>query len=128
MTYLEDTIDWQAVHFVDEWLDRAVAPAYRHQPLAQDWARVGKVIEELGESIGALIGYTGQNPRKGITHERDDLLNELADTALTAVFAIQHFTKNTATTRAIIRDKLAAIDARRAQHDRPAQPNSVTKP
>ncbi|WP_198541291.1 MazG-like family protein, partial [Parafrankia soli] len=44
-----------------------------------------KVVEELGEAVAALIGMTGQNPRKGVTHTQADLLGELYDVALTAL-------------------------------------------
>lgn len=97
---------------VDYWLDSEVAEQYRQQPLAQDWARVGKVIEELGEAVSALIGYTGQNPRKGVTSSRDEMLVELADVAATALFAIQHFTRDTAETLIVFSDKLRAIRQR----------------
>lgn len=79
----------------DAWLDGRVAGAYLDQPLAQHWARVSKVVEEAGESIEALIAWTGQNPRKPKRDEaRDELLTELADVVVTATLAIQHFTKD----------------------------------
>jgi NTP pyrophosphatase (non-canonical NTP hydrolase) len=80
---------------IDIWLDSMVSPAYKTQPLAQDWARVSKITEEAGEAIAELISATGQNPRKPIdkTAQRM-LLAELADTAMTAIYAIQHFTKD----------------------------------
>ena len=53
------------VEWMDNDLDGAVAEKYKGQPLAQDWARVAKLSEEVGEAIDALIGITGQNPRKG---------------------------------------------------------------
>lgn len=80
---------------VDEVLDKKVSDIYKEQPLAQDWARVAKITEEAGEAIAELILATGQNPRKGIdAHAHKRLLQELADTAMTAVYAIQHFTKD----------------------------------
>jgi hypothetical protein len=106
---MEDTIDWQEVAAIDEWLDREVAPEYKDQPLAQDWARVGKVIEELGEAIRALIGYTGQNPRKRVTHSQQEMIDELADTAITAILAMEHFTKSPSESRQIIRTKIRMI-------------------
>ncbi len=109
MSYQEDSIDWQIVSLVDEWLDREVSAVYQNQPLAQDWARIGKVIEELGEAIQALIGATGQNPRKGITDTMDGVLRELADTALTALFAMQHITKDTSIVKAILLEKQHVI-------------------
>ncbi|HEY7415350.1 MAG TPA: hypothetical protein VH593_09170, partial [Ktedonobacteraceae bacterium] len=69
----------------DQWLDAEVSQAYKNEPLAQDNARVQKVVEEIGETIAALIGYTGQNPRKGIINNRDDVCLELADTVWTAI-------------------------------------------
>ena len=112
MSYLEDTIDWQAIHYVDEWLDSKSSQEYKDQDLAQDWARISKIGEELGEAIQAFIGATGQNPRKGFTHGMDEVLDELADTAITAIFAIQHFTKNPHDTKSIIRNKIAKIEQR----------------
>jgi hypothetical protein len=110
VSYLEDSIDWQVIHHVDEWLDREVPAVYQEQPLAQDWARISKVIEELGETISAMIAYTGQNPRKPREPEADvRMIEELADTAMTAILAIQHFTKNTSTVRDILRRKQAYI-------------------
>jgi NTP pyrophosphatase (non-canonical NTP hydrolase) len=101
-----DTIDWGIVEFIDNWLDTAVAETYKDQPLAQDWARVAKVTEECGEAVEAMVGMTGQNPRKGVTHTEDDLLGELADILLTGLYAIQHFTKSTERTKHIIQDKI----------------------
>ncbi len=84
----------ELVAWMDEDLDGNTALVYRSgQPLAQDWARVAKVAEEVGEAIDALIGLTGQNPRKGRYATTEDLLDELADVALTGIYAMQHFTK-----------------------------------
>lgn len=82
------------VEYLDHWLDSEVSPDYIDQPLAQDWARVAKCSEEVGEAIDALIGYTGQSPRKGQYGDINDLLNELADVALTGLYAMQHFLKD----------------------------------
>lgn len=84
------------VESVDFILDRDCGPMYHEQPLAQDWARVCKRDEEHGEAVAELILATGQNPRKG----QDDkaarrLLEELADRAMTSVYAMQHFAKDT---------------------------------
>ena len=102
------------IHNVDEWLDSDVSAAYREQPLGQDWARVAKVAEEVGEAIDALIGCTGQNPRKGYYGEPDDLLAELADVAVTGMFAIQHFTKDNARTAEVIMASLEKAATRAA--------------
>jgi hypothetical protein len=98
-----------ALKVIDEWLDRDVAAQYKDQPLAQDWARISKVSEELGEAIQNFIGATGQNPRKGTINDIDDVLEELADTAITAMLAIQHFTKNADQTEYMIASRLSDI-------------------
>jgi len=41
--------------------------------------RLMKVVEEAGEASAAYIGMTGQNPRKGVTHARVDVADELCD-------------------------------------------------
>ncbi len=76
------------------------------------WARISKVAEELGEAIQAFIGYTGQNPRKGVVNSRNDVLNELADVIMTGILAMQHFVKDPYEVRQILREKLAAIEKR----------------
>lgn len=50
--------------------------------------RILKVSAEAGEAADAWAGVTGQNPRKGITHTRQQVAEELADVALTALVAI----------------------------------------
>ena len=100
---------------VDAWLDAEVAPGYQEQPLAQDWARVAKITEEVGEAVDALIGCTGQNPRKGHYGDVDDLLGELADVAVTGMFAIQHFTKNEQQTVAVVLASLEKAAKRAAE-------------
>lgn len=96
---------WRIVEALDEHLDDGAAETYHGQPLAQDWARVAKVTEEAGEAIDALIGVTGQNPRKGQYGSMDDLMSELADVAMTGLYAIQHFTKDWTVTRRVLLDR-----------------------
>lgn len=89
----------------DAYLDNNVSEEYKTQPLAQDWARIAKVAEELGETLQALIAYTGQNPRKGRYGTQREMLDEFADTLITCLLGIQHFTKNEDQTREIIVDR-----------------------
>src|SRR5215469_14711055 len=85
----------EGIRVADIWLDEKVSQDYLDSPLAQHWARVAKVTEEHGEAIDALIRWTGQNPRKPLDMSaKHEMLSELADTALTAILAIQHFTKD----------------------------------
>lgn len=54
--------------------------------------RVLKLSEEVGEVAEAVIGTTGQNPRKGVTHTWDDVQSELCDVAITALVALRTLT------------------------------------
>lgn len=96
-----------AVADITAWLD-ACNPVGPHE----DSMRVLKLTEEAGEAAAAYIGMVGQNPRKGVTHTLDDLLGELADVAITALCAIQHFTRDETVTRALLAGKTARIIAR----------------
>ena len=57
--------------------------------------RTIKVVEEMGEVVGALIGMTGANPRKGVTHTREDLAGEFDDVAVSIMGAREHLYGNT---------------------------------
>ena len=103
------------VEWMDDDLDSNVSAVYLKQPLAQDWARVAKVTEEAGEAVDALIGMTGQNPRKGTYGSPTELADELADTALTAMYALQHFTKDRDETMKIVLER-ARYHKQRREH------------
>jgi NTP pyrophosphatase (non-canonical NTP hydrolase) len=91
---------------VDAWLDGGVSETYADQPLGQHWARVAKASEEVGEAIEKLIEWTGQNPRKPQRDEaRGEMLDELADVAITAILAMQHFTKDADETLRLFDDR-----------------------
>jgi hypothetical protein len=59
--------------------------------------------------MGSISGST--RPRKDVYGDLDDLLGELADVALTGIFAIQHFTKDIEATRRVVQTRLARIPA-----------------
>lgn len=84
-----------------KWLDDSNPPG-----LHEDSMRVLKLVEEAGEAAAAYIGMVGQNPRKGVTHNLVNLLEELADVAITAMCAMQHFTHDIDGTRQLIEEKL----------------------
>jgi NTP pyrophosphatase (non-canonical NTP hydrolase) len=92
---------------ITAWLDTSNPPSPH-----EDSMRVLKLVEEAGEAAAAYLGMVGQNPRKGITHTLEDLLAELADVAITALCAIQHFTQDTESTRRLLEAKLGRIIAR----------------
>jgi hypothetical protein len=107
---------------ITAWLDTANPPTPH-----EDSMRVLKLVEEAGEAAAAYIGMVGQNPRKGVTHSLDDLLGELADVALTALCAMQHFTQGQAATRAVLASKVQRIIAR-ADIPRRAAPSRTAAP
>ncbi|MEU5531950.1 MazG-like family protein [Streptomyces sp. NPDC020362] len=54
--------------------------------------RILKLSEEVGEVAEAVIGATGQNPRKGVTHTWEDVESELCDVVITALVALRTLT------------------------------------
>lgn len=74
-----------------QWIDNAQG---LRDAEAITWGRLAKVSEECGEVIEAWIGVTNQNPRKGVTHTRDDVAKELLDVAVTALAAYEHMVGN----------------------------------
>jgi NTP pyrophosphatase (non-canonical NTP hydrolase) len=51
-------------------------------------AQLLKLSEEVGEVAQAYLGMTGLNPRKGVTHTREDLTGEVGDVIITAAVAM----------------------------------------
>lgn len=94
---------------LSRWLDEAQGG---RDPEAVMWGRVAKVSEEAGEAIAALIGATGQNPRKGTTHTYEDVVGELLDVAVTALTAVEHLTGNGGRALDLFHDKVAAVSDR----------------
>jgi NTP pyrophosphatase (non-canonical NTP hydrolase) len=83
---------------ISKWIDGAPANAGK-SPLENLLLRTtAKLSEEVGEVGAALIGMTGQNPRKGVTHTIEDVRKELLDVALTALAAVEHISGNNGTT------------------------------
>ncbi|MFF5055955.1 MazG-like family protein [Micromonospora sp. NPDC000663] len=80
---MDDSI-WDAVRAMRGWLDAANGTGQTELT-----CRILKLTEEAGEASAAWIGLLGQNPRKGVTHTREDVAAELADVALTALVAIE---------------------------------------
>ncbi|MFE7811769.1 MazG-like family protein [Streptomyces sp. NPDC057433] len=76
---------WDSVDGLHAWLDAHRAVGGREALLL----RVLKLSEEVGEVAEAVIGATGQNPRKGTTHSWEDVGSELCDVALTALVALR---------------------------------------
>lgn len=81
------------VYAVSDWIDAGNAD---RDPEALLWGRVGKVTEEAGEAVAALIVATGANPRKGRSGLMADIERELLDVAMTALCAIAHLHRDNA--------------------------------
>jgi len=75
--------------------------------------RILKLSEEVGEVAQAVIGATGQNPRKGFSHTWDDVQAELCDVAITALMALRTLTPDAPE---VFERHLAGV------RDRPQQP------
>ncbi|MFJ3220595.1 MazG-like family protein [Kitasatospora sp. NPDC086801] len=79
----------EVLHAVSAWIDASPANRRRNAE-ALLWSRVGKVGEEAGEAVAALIGATGANPRKGAVGDLADVERELLDVATAALLAVDH--------------------------------------
>ncbi|MFH9467354.1 MazG-like family protein [Streptomyces clavifer] len=83
-----NTHPWDTVDHLHAWLDSATGV-----PPEQDLLlRMLKLSEEVGEVSRAVIGATGQNPRKGVTHSWQDVEAELCDVIVTAMVALRTLT------------------------------------
>ncbi|WP_329409289.1 MazG-like family protein [Streptomyces sp. NBC_00704] len=79
---------WTTVDALRTWLDDNRAHDGREGLLL----RVLKLSEEVGEVAQAVIGATGQNPRKGVDHTWEDVQAELCDVVVTALVALRTLT------------------------------------
>jgi NTP pyrophosphatase (non-canonical NTP hydrolase) len=79
---------WTTVDTLTQWLDTNRPIEGREGVLL----RILKLSEEVGEVSEAVIGATGQNPRKGVSHTWDDVQAELCDVVITALVALRTLT------------------------------------
>ncbi|MFF3919379.1 MazG-like family protein [Streptomyces sp. NPDC001852] len=79
--------------------------------------RVLKLSEEVGEVAEAIIGTTGQNPRKGVTHTWEDVQAELCDVVITALVALRTLTPEA---REVFEGHLTRVSARPLRPDHSA--------
>lgn len=96
----------EALIELSEWIDAGNA---HRDTEAIAWGRLAKVGEEFGEVIAAWIGYTGQNPRKGRTHRKDDVIEELLDVAVAALGAVEHLDRHRGQSIEILFDKIMRV-------------------
>ncbi|RVU26197.1 hypothetical protein EOT10_11530 [Streptomyces antnestii] len=79
---------WDTVERLRAWLDANGRRTGQDAVLL----RVLKLSEEVGEVAEAVIGATGQNPRKGESHSWQDVEAELCDVVVTALVALRTLT------------------------------------
>jgi NTP pyrophosphatase (non-canonical NTP hydrolase) len=100
-----DETAWNTVDTLARWLEQSTDLPRETGTLLQ----ILKITEEAGEVAEAVIGASGQNPRKGFSHTWDDVQNELCDVIVTAMIAL---TRVTPDARTVFAANLARI------HDR----------
>ncbi|MEU6540222.1 MazG-like family protein [Streptomyces sp. NPDC047000] len=101
---------WTTVDGLWQWLETHRGPDSRG-PAEALLLRMLKLSEEVGEVAQAVIGATGQNPRKGVTHTWQDVESELCDVVITALIALRTLTPDT---REVFMTHLARVAARSA--------------
>ena len=101
-----DDVTWETIGRLAAWLDRGSALPDETKTILQ----ILKITEEAGEVAEALIGVTGQNPRKGFSHSWQDVESELCDVVITAMVALTRVNPDAA--RDVFREHLAGVAAR----------------
>lgn len=96
-----------SARLLSAWIDGSYDTALGEELVLR--RRIGKLMEEVGEVGLALGGYTGENPRKGVTHTRDDVMTELIDVAVTALGAWEHMDGNHGRVESELETKLAGL-------------------
>lgn len=119
-----DLSAWAVVEQQRAWLDAHSAA----DPAALAQLRILKLSEEVGEVAAALIGATGANPRKGRTHGMDDVADELADVAITALVALATVTGDAGAAREALAARLGHVYTRSLDHGAPPLPQSSFNP
>lgn len=107
------TDQWATIRGLVAWLDDQ-----NGRSDAEITLRLLKLTEEVGEVAQAWIGVQGQNPRKGVTHTRQDVADELCDVIVTAVVALT----------SVVDDPAGHLDAKLARiAARPRTPEAVQR-
>ena len=101
-----DDTTWDTVERLAAWLDQGSPLPAETKTILQ----ILKLTEEAGEVAEALIGVTGQNPRKGFSHSWQDVESELCDVVITAMVALTRVNPDAA--RTVFRKHLAQVAER----------------
>ena len=100
-----DSTIWDSVDRLVAWLDDRSPVGPEQERLL----RIIKLSEEVGEVGQAVIGATGQNPRKGVTHSWEDVQHELCDVVFSALVALRTLTPDA---RGVFEERLAYVERR----------------
>lgn len=95
---------------ISAWVDEYNLGIDRNHE-ALGWHRVAKTAEEAGEAIGAWLLYTGGNPRKP-AGPLQDVIEELLDTAIAALGAVEHLTGNLGLSVEMMAEKALRVHSR----------------
>ncbi|WP_063856833.1 MazG-like family protein [Streptomyces cyaneogriseus] len=106
---------WAPIVRLVGWLDRRNGRDQQEISM-----RLLKLVEEAGEVAQAYIGTVGQNPRKGVTHTREDVADELCDVIITAMVALVSIAEGNPDD--ILAAKLAKVEKRAARTEEPFPP------
>jgi NTP pyrophosphatase (non-canonical NTP hydrolase) len=79
---------WGIIAEIVRWLDDSSALP----PDTEKLLRIMKITEEAGEVTQAVTGTLGQNPRKGVTSNWEDVQAELCDVIFAAMVALATLT------------------------------------
>jgi NTP pyrophosphatase (non-canonical NTP hydrolase) len=83
-----DDSAWATIAELNHWLTKDSELPVETQKILQ----ILKITEEAGEVAEAVIGATGQNPRKGFSHSWGDVEKELCDVIITSMVALTRLT------------------------------------
>ena len=100
-----DDVTWETINRLVGWLDQGSSLPGETKTILQ----ILKITEEAGEVAEALIGVTGQNPRKGYSHSWRDVESELCDVVITAMVALARINPDA---RTVFRAHLDGVAAR----------------
>lgn len=74
--------------------------------------RLLKVVEENGEMMAEIIGWLGQNPRKGVTSDLAHVIKEALDGVVSLLGAVESATGNKGEAFHLLADHIGVVHAR----------------
>lgn len=106
--------DWSLAKAMVAWLDRRNP---RDEAGLEELQRLTKLGEEVGEVFVAYSGMRGNNPRKGWTHTREDVANEIMDVIFGGMVALVSWTPEGADHRKMLESHITLKVERALRHE-----------